>query len=487
MKRILILFIIFSSLFLSAEEYNCFSIAAGSKATADGYVLLAHNEDDGGKNFLDVHKIPAQTHTADKTVKLKNGGLVPEVEQTFAALWFQLPGQEFGDSYMNEHGVVIATDQCSSREDKGDITNGGIGFMLRRLMALRAKSARQAVQVAGALLEQFGYYDSGRTYCIADPKETWVLSVVRGKHWIAQRVPDNQVAVIANCFTIGQVNLSDKQNFIASPDLIDYAIKRSWYIPKRDGDFDFARAYSDPEALKTRANTLRMWRAISLLAKDPYKLDDRFPFSFTPKRKVKIVDLFRVLRDHYEDTEYDLTQGFKTGSPHTPANNRTICCETTRYAFVAQPRGDLPIEIGPVAWISFGRPDANPFSPWHISLLSPPAGYTQDSTEAALKTHFKKPAGFFTPGPDFAYGCYARLADLVDRQYKTRIKVVQKEWKNFENDLFKNQRKNDKNFLYLLQKNKGIALKMITNSIHEIEYRKWFLTCDLLSRLQSPE
>jgi dipeptidase len=34
--------------------------------------------------------------------------------------------------------------------------------------------------------------------------------------WVAQRVPDEHITAVANQFVIGQVNLDDKENFMAS-------------------------------------------------------------------------------------------------------------------------------------------------------------------------------------------------------------------------------------------------------------------------------
>ncbi len=483
MKRLVIYLVAFSTIFLYAEGHNCFTIIAGRMATVDGSVLIAHNEDDAGKNFVNVHKIPAMNHPPGQTIKLKNGAVIPEVSKTFAYLWLQIPGQEFGDTYMNENGVVIASNQCLSREDKPELTSEGIGFMLRRIVAQRAKSASHAVKIAGELVNRYGYYSSGRSYCIADRVEGWILHIVNGKHWIAQRIPDNKVAVIANYYTIGRIDLADKKNFMGSPDIVTYAVKRNWYDPQKDGEFDFAMVYSDPGNLRSRGNILRQWRATNLLAKKQYTLDDRFPFSFIPKKKAKITDLFRVLRDHYEGTEYDLTENYKKGSPNS-TQNRTICHQSTHYAFVADLRSDLPVEIAYVAWIAFRRPDANAFSPWYISVNSPPAGYTLGDSEVALKSHFNKPPSFFKFNPDYAFWNFAKLSDLVDQQYKNRIKFTRKEWGNFENYLIKRQKKKEKEFLYLLEKDKNIALNIITNYVHELEYRKWFLSVELIDRIK---
>ncbi len=471
--------------FLLADSDNGFTIIVGKDAGDAGALMVAHNEDAAGKNlFADVQIIPPAAHIRGAVVALKNNPVIPQVTMTLGFLRMQVPGIDSSDSYENREGVVIVSNACKSREDRPEFTGGGIDLLLVRLMAERASSAREAVEIAGRLLEIYGYYSSGRSFAIADQKEAWLLQVVSGKHWIAQRVPDDQVAVVANSYTIEAVNLQDKGNFMGSEDLLEYAIKRRWYQPDRDGPFNFARVYSTPGDWDTKKNTLRRWRAVNLITNKKYKLDSPFPFAIpVSKKSVKLIDLFRVLRDHYENTEYDVTDDYKKGSPNATIN-RTICTDTTRYSFIAELRSGLPREIANRIWVAFGRPDSNAYSPWYTSMPVLPDGYTIDSAGTEVKNYSQKPQSSVTLTPDYAYWHYAKLSDLVDRDYKSHIKPVIKEWENFEDYALKSLKKMEKEFDYLLKTDKYIAEKIITNYIHRLEYRKWFLTIQLIKQLE---
>ncbi|MBN1509020.1 MAG: C69 family dipeptidase, partial [Sedimentisphaerales bacterium] len=187
----------------------CFSVVVGKNTSTDGCVIVGHNEDDAGPQLVNHHKVPRQTHPPSTMVTLRDGGSLEQVSQTWSYLWSEMPGLSFSDSYLNEWGVTVCSDNCPSREDKPQITDGGIGYMLRRLVAERARTAREGVLLAGSLVERFGYVDSGRTYIIADPNEGWLFCAVHGKHWLARRVPDNEVALVANTYTIRNVDLKD--------------------------------------------------------------------------------------------------------------------------------------------------------------------------------------------------------------------------------------------------------------------------------------
>jgi len=189
-KLSLVLFVFIIQLIFPQDnnsQYNCFSILVGKDATIDGSVLFAHNEDDSGTNLVNWYKVPRLTHGNGENISLINGGEIPQVAETFSFLWLEMPGQPFADSYMNEWGVTIASNWCEPREETADLIDGSIGYYLRRIMAERAKSAKEAVKIAGSIVDSIGYANSGRTYCIADPNESWMMSIINGKHWVAQK------------------------------------------------------------------------------------------------------------------------------------------------------------------------------------------------------------------------------------------------------------------------------------------------------------
>ena len=120
----------------------CFGIIAGRNATTDGYVYLGHNEDQPGEKMLNIYHVPAN-------------------KDRCAYLWFEFPGEPAGDSFANEYGVCITSDQCPSREDKAQ---GLLLYEIRTTVIQKARSAREAVHIIGSLVSQYGYADSA-WYC----------------------------------------------------------------------------------------------------------------------------------------------------------------------------------------------------------------------------------------------------------------------------------------------------------------------------------
>jgi dipeptidase len=360
---------------MGAEQNNCFSIVVGKNASADGHLMVAHNEDDGPPQVVNHQKMPGLKYESGERVTLLNGGEIDQPAETWGYIWSEIPGLRFSDSYINEHGVTVCSDACPSREDQAELTDGGISYYLRRLVAERATSAREGVLLAGELIERFGYDGSGRTYIIADPNEGWLLAAVNGKHWVARRVPDDSVVMIANTYSIHEIDLSDSANFLAAPDIIEYAIARGWYDPDADGEFDFAAVYAKPEVAADGRNIGRQWSAFRQITDNPPEYNIRMPFCISPDKKLHPRDLMSVLRDHYEGT--DLYENPESGNPHD--QDRTpICRHDTQTSFVAQLRHGMTTDVGVIYWVCLGSPCSSIFRPFYFGVEYFPSGwYTQ--------------------------------------------------------------------------------------------------------------
>lgn len=456
----------------SQEYHNCYTIIVGREASASGAVLMAHNEDDHGEQLVNWYKVPAQEYPEPATITLKNGAIVQLPDATHAYLWLEMPGMDFADSYMNAYGVTIASNACRSREQRSDLEQGGIGYGLRRLMILQARTAREAVQIGARLIATYGYYSSGRTYCIADPQEAWMLAVVRGKHWVAQRVPDNKVAVIPNFYTITDIDLDDTLNFLGSSDIIDYARQKKWYHPYQDGQFSFRKAYSDISTRKDIDNKARAWRGINLLSEGKYSLDDPLPFAFEPDRKIAFADLARVLRDHYAGTQFEMM--LEDGkNPHQNKIN-TICAPINQYAFIAQLRDWLPVEVGAVMWIAPRFPCIQPFTPWYFGIRAIPPQYQSGNAAQALRTHFADPVRH----EGHAFLELVRFSEKIEQNYAQLIDSLTLKRDIYEQVLHQAQADLEQKFLRMYKNDPGQARQLLTQYTHQkarqLRQQRWY-------------
>ena len=365
----------------------CTVLIAGKNTTEDGSILFGKTEDDSRLQVDYLWRFPRKNHPKGAFLQANLQGLkIPQREQTYAYWLDECPPTHYSNMVINEWGVAFGSNGCQSREDpvevleeKGQIEDGGIGFMLRIMLAQRAKTARQAVLMAADLIDRYGYRPSGRNLNIVGPDAAWQLQMVRGKHYVARRVRDDEVAIVSNTFSIREVDLDDRENFIASPDIIDYAIERGWYDPEEDGAFDFAKAYAPEEAHLSNSNNHRQWILGQVLNEGfPVSLEEaelgRLPVAVKPDRKLELSDIMDLLRNHYEGTELDRSEGHQFSPHHTP---HTVCRYSTHKATVVQQRSNMPVEIGTVLWRALGQPCQSVFVPWYLATREFPGPYTR--------------------------------------------------------------------------------------------------------------
>ncbi|MBN2104448.1 C69 family dipeptidase [bacterium] len=407
--------------------YPCTSIIVGKDASTDGSVLLGHNEDGSGCRIVNVWRVNQHMHAPTDSVTLISGIKIPQIKKTWAYLWFQMNGLAYSDCYMNEWGVAVASNACPSKLDS-TVASGRIGYMLRRIIAERAQSAKEGVRIAGMLLDSLGYVDYGRTLIVCDPNEAWLISMLGGKYWTACRVPDNGVVGLSNQFVFRNVNFEDKKNWMFSKnDIRQLALDQGWYDPENSEEFDFSVIFSIPPQ-----NDLRQWRVQQLVTAKTdtmmKKAKRGFPFAVYPKKKISYNKILSVLRDHYDKTIYEKQTADSTGMNPNRIIPQTICTSTTQYSIVAQLRNWLPWPASGLFWICFGRPDCHPFLPWYSAIDSIPDYYQNtphiESPDSALAYHFNPVPGTFRYDPHSAFWIQNELENIIDMNYHESLPQV---------------------------------------------------------------
>ncbi|MCF8301770.1 MAG: C69 family dipeptidase [Bacteroidales bacterium] len=470
--------ILLQLLIIKPEAYACYAIIAGKDATADGSVMLAHSELNHGQRFLNFNIVPRMQFEEGEVVKLYHGGTMPQVEETYRFMWSENFGSKGSDACLNEHGVAIVSDGTHTREGSyeelvksGAIKHGGIGFMMRILVAQRARTAKEGVKLIGELMENFGYDGSGVTFSIADPNEAWLVSVVRGNQWVAQRVPDNKVVVLANVNLINEVNLEDTNNFLGSPALIDHAIEKGWYEPGTGEPFNFSKAYDkrrNSRFIKKYHCDPRQWRGQCLVTgKDiPLPINDRLPFAVKPHKKLTIDDMRDIMSDHLEGTRFDQSDHYKKGSPHDlmGSGDGMICHQANQEAAVFQLRSGLPKEIGCVYWRTTAASCSSVLTPWYLGVneISDAYHYDYPKEPVNLKWHFDPPEKVWQYNHDKTFWVFNTLENLTDLNYRKHIKQVRPVWEVFEKKQYTNQQAIEQTALQLWQDDKVKAIDFLT-------------------------
>ena len=394
---------------------SCTSILVGKDASADGSTMTTHTCDCGVCDWTWRH-VPAADHKPGATRKIYHisqyktwppaeglkwdiykkdltGTEIPEVAHTYA-----YHHGMFG--YMNEKQVGIGESTIGTQRKMINATPSAVLdlSMLTLLGMERGKTAREAIKVMGELAEKYGYgfHDDGEMLAVSDPNEVWIFEIMPvgplwtpksgkpGALWCAQRVPDDQVSVCPNESRIGEIDPGKPDDFMASPNVVSYAVDNGYYDPKSGKPFSWKRAYSPAEgsAVSTDGRRQRLWRFLDLVAPsqkfNPETPNMDFPFSVKPDKKLSVQDVMAITRDKSKGTRFDTTSGIRGGpfqNPNYYRNTRTICVSNVEYTTITQCRSGLPDAIGGIVWISFGPQDTACYMPFYAGISEMPKSF----------------------------------------------------------------------------------------------------------------
>ncbi|MBP5341620.1 MAG: C69 family dipeptidase [Bacteroidales bacterium] len=413
MKRTLILLALVLPMALAAQintKESCTSIMVGKRASTDGSVITSHTCDGRYRTWMTVE--PAATHKKGEKHEVRKGtlhtvspkdttgvrvaGTIAEVEHTYAYLNTAYP-------CLNEKQLAIGESTFGGPDT---LVNPNAMFLieeLERIALQRCTTARQAIQLIGKLAAKHGYADGGECITLADRKEVWQMEIVGcgrteiGAVWVAQRVPDDHVAVSCNIPRIGRLQRNNPDYFLCSDNV--EAVARKYGLWDGEGEFVFWKAYNTSWA-NGRNFREREWFIFNALAPSQGFTYDmaELPFSVKPDNPVDVTDVMELLRSTYEGTDMDMCQNLKVvvnrkrddGStykdtvvspianpwptssmqqtlnmiaPGTITFRRTVSVAWCSYSFVAQLRDWLPDPVGGICWMAVDNPGQSPRIP----------------------------------------------------------------------------------------------------------------------------
>ena len=96
----------------------------------------------------------------------------------------------------------------------------------------RSRTAREAIETIGSLMDKYGYASEGESFSIADQEDAWIMEIIgKGEYelgavWVALRLPSGAVTGHANQARITQFPLNDPENCLYSADVISFARDR---------------------------------------------------------------------------------------------------------------------------------------------------------------------------------------------------------------------------------------------------------------------
>ena len=430
----------------------CTNFLVGKDASVDGSTMVSYAADSYALyGFL--HHSPAAHYAEGAVREVKDWDTgkplctIPQVAHTYNVV-----------GNMNEHQLTIGETTWGGRPELE--TGEGIDYGSLIYIALeRCKTAREAIKCMTDLVAEYGYASSGETFSIADPNEVWLMELIgkgkveKGAVWVATRVPDDCIAAHANQARFTTINFKDKENWMWSKDVVKFARKQGYYTGKKDEDFNFQEAYAPYDFSGLYVCEARVWSFFRKFSNDMDKYFDfasgktfvetggkyageRMPLYIKPNHKVSAQELKNCMRDQYEGTPLDITQGPDAGLWNSKLRygslgfkldsvqywfERPIATQQTAWSFVAQMRGYESAKAGGIFWFGVDDAASTVYVPMYSTITEVPECFKEGNGD------------MYNYSPTSAWWTYNIVANWAYTKYSAMmpdIKKVQAAWED---------------------------------------------------------
>lgn len=385
----------------------CTSILVGKKAMADGSTVIGRNED--AKSAWPKHMVvhPHEEFNAEQEFVSNDNGFkmpLPKVRFKYSATpeWTSEFGL-FEEDGINEFGVAMSATESAYANERvlgaDPLVKDGIGEEAMVTVVLPyIKSAREGVKRLGEIVEKYGTCETNGVL-FSDKDEVWYLETGSGHHFVAQRIPDDHYAVVANQLAIQEIDFNDPDNFMYSSSIQEFVAEN--HLNPDPTTFNFRNIFGTHELADEIYSTPRVWYGQKYLTpsvtQDP--MSEELPFIQKADRLLYLDDLKYVLGSHFQNTPYD---PIGTGSPEQKHKFRPISLAKTQESHLLQIRPDYKPEVSGLHWLAMGVTAQSVFVPFYAGATDVHPAY-----KVGQKTYSK----------DSAYWVYKLLGILVDPHY----------------------------------------------------------------------
>jgi dipeptidase len=428
MKRIFLaaLLLLSSFIFHLSPLQACTNFLVGKQASTDGSTIISYAADSYGM-FGFLHFSPAADWPEGSVREVydwdtgRPQGTIAQVAHTYSVV-----------GNMNEHQVTIGETTWGGREELWDTVGVDYGSLIYIALE-RSKTAREAIEWMITLVNEYGYASEGETFSIGDPNEVWIMDLIgkgpgqKGGNWVAVRIPDDAISAHANQARIttlpqGKAKLTKEQkrlqkklncvcngDWMWSKDLIAFAREKG-YFSGADKDFNYQAAYAPFDFSGLFVCEARVWSFFRHFSSDMDRYFDYatgatfratggkdagepMPLWIVPEKKVSVQDVKECMRDEYQGTPLDITQGTAAG----PWNTKL------RYGSLGfkLPMTDDQSQMTDTVQYWYERPIATQQTAW---------SYVAQMRDQRLTTNDQRPFGIFWFGvDDAACSCYVPM------------------------------------------------------------------------------
>jgi dipeptidase len=368
---------------------SCTSILIGKNATFDHSVIIGRNEDSKAAWPKHIVKHAPVADAQEFTSKANKFAMpLPKNALAYTATpeWTDKFGL-FEEAGINSAGVAMSATESAYANMRvlayDPLIEDGITEEAMVTVVLPyVTTAREGVQRLADIVEKYGTGEANGIL-FADHDEAWYMEIATGHRYVAQRIPDDSYAVVANQLAIQVVDF-DSDDFMYSADLKDFAETHQLWTPGTD--FNFRQIFGTDSSFDRTYNTARVWdgqrRLTPSVKQDPESSD--LPFIQKADRLLHVDDAFSVLGSHFQETEFDPADP-RAKFPH---HYRPISVAKTQEAHVLQMRQNLPQPIADIHWQAMGVAAESQFIPFFAGTTDTPESFKQGELPADLNSAY---------------------------------------------------------------------------------------------------
>jgi dipeptidase len=480
MKKILVFMI--AALFLLQEGISCTNLIITKGASSDGSTMLVYTND--GEWLYKLNLSEAADHPDGAFIHFGNDS-IKQIAHTNKVIGFQ----------MNEYQVAIGETTFTGREELWDKSKPLKYWHLMKLALERSATAREAIDVITSLVAEYGYGSEGESFSIIDPNEAWILEMIGtggegDAQWVAIKIPDGNISAHANMARIGEFPLNDPENCIYSENVISFAVEKGFYIPDSGVPFRFNEAYNPPSPDRLKYCESRVWSLFSRAAPSQNFSSDycrgvegaeRYPLWIKPDNKLSLQDVMSLVRDHYEGTDFDMTNGIAAGPHGSPFRCRPLFWETdsvkyswerpistynTCFSYIAQARNYLPDDVGGIAWFGVDDTYFTCYVPLYCGITEIPKAFTiGDISKFSW---------------DSMWWVFNFVSNFTNLRYKDMIEDVKQVQNELEDTFISEQKDIEKKIAMIKGSERSVLLTQYSGSAGTLVHSKWIELGELL-------
>lgn len=452
----------------------CTSYYVGSGLTKDGSTLFGRTEDVGNYHskvfdVIDSKEVPKDRMWVDEdkgtafTAPYKDG-LTKTYRYTACRDGAKGDGL-FGEVGVNEMGVSMSATTTAGNSEEAEAADpfvGKIGISEENYVdyvLCQAETAREGVEILANAIDKCGVWYSADGVFISDQNEVWYMEILSGHQYCAIKMPEDKAAIIPNCLVIGDVDLDDKQNVIASAGVKTLAESKEIFVgaqtnPEKN-DINIKLTYGGKGYASGNADRIRAGKYIltgednTAIYTDEYQ--DIF-FKIPEDKAVTVEKLYQLAGSQYEeytaagiDFQDARTDAGVTGSVRVIGANGSQECHILQVNQKKADKDTVPAQLATVEWLSMSSAAYSPMVPFYGALLT-------DVAEP-----YKVAELTMADDPQSAYGICKAMNNLMrDENAKPFVKkTVKKIFKDYVGKLEKEQEIVNKDLLEIYQKDKS--------------------------------